>query len=132
MDIKNNITFLNVGDDEKDTLIERAKKRLNATEKAITTFMNLDDLDNNTEEYGTFYEYPLSVDFVEQDGKQAAYIRYQISYGGPSDEIRIYPGDNRTIEYVFLDWFIGIGIDITGEDWAEWLADYYEELYIEQ
>lgn len=129
MNYLDKITFKNVSGDKEDELIKQAIRSLEFNKEAITSFMNLEYLEDSTEDYGVFDEYPLSVGFVKQDGKQAAYVRYQISWGGPSSEIRIYYGDNRIIEYVFLDWFVGIGFDITGEDWAEWLADYYEPLF---
>ena len=48
----------------------------------------------------------LSVDEkVSWDDGKPSYKRIQISWGGPSDEFRIYA--NGTIEYWFLDWYDG-------------------------
>lgn len=55
------------------------------------------------------------------------YYCYQLSYGGPSDEIRFY---KDKIEYVYLDWFCGIGFDISNEDWAQWLKSDFSEFDI--
>ena len=48
----------------------------------------------------------LSIDEkVSWDDVKPSYKRIQISWGGPSDEFRIYA--NGTIEYWFLDWYDG-------------------------
>jgi hypothetical protein len=48
----------------------------------------------------------LSIDEkVSWDDGKPSYKRIQISWGGPSDEFRIYA--NGTIEYWFLDWYDG-------------------------
>jgi len=52
------------------------------------------------------------------------YIRYQISWGGPSEEIRFYP---HKIEFVFADWFDQARRDITNLEWAQWIKDYLGE-----
>ena len=89
---------------------------------------------------GSFYEYGLCFDFVEATDTNNGYYRYQISWGGPSDEIRFHP--DGQIEYVFLDWFVGVGFDVSNDDTFKQLkADFqdmesidfssknYEELY---
>lgn len=74
---------------------------------------------------GSFYEYGLSFDFVESDENSDGYYRYQLSWGGPSDEIRFYP--DGTIEYCFFDWFVGIGLDVsnneTMQECMQWFKD---------
>lgn len=82
-----------------------------------------------------FHEFGLSYDYVEgeweedEEGEEVEteepFFRYQISWGGPSEEVRFYEG--RT-EYVYLDWFCGVGFDVTGEDWAEWLREEFDQL----
>lgn len=74
---------------------------------------------------GSFYDYALCIDFVEDD-EDENYFRYQMSWGGPSDEIRFY--ENGQIEYVFLDWFVGVGFDISDEESAIWLRDWLVEV----
>ena len=66
-------------------------------------------------------DYPLCFDHVEADffandrGEHTheGYSRYQMSYGGPQDEIRFY--NDNTVTYAFLDWGDGAEIDITNE-----------------
>ena len=66
-------------------------------------------------------DYPLCFDHVEADffandrGEHTheGYSRYQMSYGGPQDEVRFY--NDNTVTYAFLDWGDGAEIDITDE-----------------
>lgn len=79
---------------------------------------------------GSFYEYGLCFDFVgpnysESDGDTSCYFRYQLNWGGPSDEIRFYP--SGMIEYVFLDWFVGVGFDVTNDVDFSWARDWFQE-----
>ena len=63
-----------------------------------------------------FFEYGLCVDYVEPftfDDQEEGYLRYQLSWGGPSDEFRFY--QLRT-EYWFLDWFDGASRDVSQEE----------------
>lgn len=61
--------------------------------------------------YEELFQYGLSLDYVPPftfDGQLAGYWRWQISWGGPSDEFRIYVDDDsniREIIYVFQDWY---------------------------
>jgi hypothetical protein len=66
----------------------------------------------------------LSWDYVEaEDEKNPAYYRLQLSWGGPSDEFRIYPiGDTLDIDcidYHYMDWFDGASIPVF-EDSISW------------
>lgn len=70
-----------------------------------------------------FHEYGLDFSYVERidttNNKTKAFFRYQLSWGGPSDEIRFYK--DGTIEYWYMDWFDGACLEITKKDWAQWL-----------
>ena len=75
------------------------------------------------EEYGNLYEYGLCFDYVAPGtftDQLEGYWRYQISYGGPSDEFRFYAsGPDQPcyrIEYTFLDWFDGESRALRGKD----------------
>lgn len=73
--------------------------------------------EQTTEELGNLNEYGLSIDLVETGtfkDQREDYIRYQISWGGPAEEFRIYK--NGDVEFWFLDWFDGAHVDVTGED----------------
>ena len=116
-------TFLN-GD---KALKERGKKHFASREDDFIKFMNTDDLADAGEDLGSFYDYGLCIDYQEPNGRKRGYLRYQLSYGGPSDEIRFYFDGCHCdkIEYVFLDWFVGVGFDITDKEFAQWLWDWF-------
>ena len=93
------------------------------------------DEDRHSDELGNIFEYGLSFDYVAphtfQDQDQG-YFRYQISWGGPSDEFRFYVNPDFSpycVEYWFLDWFDGAHRELRGEDRAllndlfEWFND---------
>ena len=79
-------------------------------------------------EYEDLFDYvnqtALSWDYVEaEDEKNPAYYRLQLSWGGPSDEFRIYTiGDTLeidVIDYHYMDWFDGASIPVF-EDSLSW------------
>ena len=71
---------------------------------------------------GTLYEYGLSFDYVPAGtftDQEQGYFRYQLSWGGPSDEFRFFCDETFTpyrIEYWFLDWFDGAKKILTGKN----------------
>lgn len=81
--------------------------------------------EDGDEDLGTFTEYGLSFDYVAPHtftDQKRGYFRYQISWGGPSDEFRFlteHPDEQSPdIEYWFLDWGDGHGEELTGDDRA--------------
>ena len=71
---------------------------------------------------GGLFEYGLSFDYVASGtfpDQSEGYWRFQISWGGPSDEFRFfasYPNaEPYRIEYWFMDWFDGAMEDVTQE-----------------
>lgn len=90
-------------------------------------------------ELGSLNEYGLSLDYVAPgtfNGQKRGYWRYQLSWGGPSDEIRLYGemvNDYRIavdrITYVFQDWFDGYERKLAGRDLqtAETLVESWAE-----
>ena len=77
-------------------------------------------------------EYPLCFDYVEADtfGTHDAYHRYQMSWGGPQDEIRFYVVSDvefsYKVTYAFLDWYDSAEIDITDEAITERFRKIYQ------
>lgn len=76
-------------------------------------------------ELGDFHDYGLCFDYVTPgtfNGQREGYWRYQLSWGGPSDEFRFYASSPEStphrIEYVFLDWFDGCTRKLRGKDEA--------------
>jgi hypothetical protein len=76
---------------------------------------NYDYVDEAEEE---LQEYGLSFDYVEPntfEDQERGYFRWQLSWGGPSDEFRFFideHGGITDIEYHFLDWFDGAVIKV--------------------
>lgn len=93
--------------------------------------------DAEPEGEGPFYEYGLAFDYVAPgtfDDQPEGYFRYQISWGGPSEEVRFYasPKGNGEwsvyrAEFWFLDWWDGASVDVTGTDEAVWLFDQFND-----
>lgn len=91
-------------------------------------------LSEDVPDLGSLYEYGLSFDYVAPhtfEDQKEGYFRYQLSWGGPSDEFRIYVQkiddwkfsvDN--IEYWFLDWFDGAKVNLWGDE-----LDFIENLF---
>ena len=87
--------------------------------------------EEDTEE-GNICEYGLCFDYVPKGtfrDQKKSYFRYQISWGGPSDEFRFYVDESYKpykIEYWFLDWFDGACKNLTGKKF-EYMADFFTE-----
>jgi len=100
--------------------------------------------EESVEDLGNIFEYGLSFDYVTPgtfgEEQTDGYFRYQLSWGGPSDEIRYYADPDechdgaeyinpRRITYVFLDWFDGEERGLNGRDHTlaldlfEWFKD---------
>ena len=89
--------------------------------KLWTAYLEGDE-DRHSDELGNIFEYGLSFDYVAPDtfnDQEQGYFRYQLSWGGPSDEFRFYVNPDLSvycIEYWFLDWFDGASRELTGDD----------------
>jgi hypothetical protein len=120
--------------DRQKTCAERWREQKDSTFGDLRTLW---DAYCNGEEYvedlGNIFEYGLSFDYVSPgtfgEEQTDGYFRYQLSWGGPSDEIRYYadPDDcedgadyihPRRITYVFRDWFDGEERGLNGGDHA--------------
>src|SRR3990172_11847069 len=77
--------------------------------------------EEGTKDTGPFNEYGLCFDYVSAGtfkDQRRGFHRYQLSTGGPGDEIRFYSdaaGKVYKAEYWFLDWFDGAHINVTEE-----------------
>ena len=118
---------------EKDkSCAERVKKhfdgRMEDLRLLYEAFCNgEEDVPNlgNLSEYGLSFDYVAPNTFTDQE---QGYFRYQLSWGGPSDEFRFFVNPNLTpfrIEYWFLDWFDGAPITLEGED-----RNFMKELFL--
>src|SRR3990167_3705083 len=94
---------------------ERIQEHLNGRIEDLTKLWTLyrEDCEASDPDLGSFNEYGLSFDYVAPKtfrDQRKGYFRYQLSWGGPSDEFRFYCDENLDpykIEYWFLDWFDG-------------------------
>ncbi len=138
-------TFINCRTEDRKQFRQEARQHLASRSADITTYMEHGtDADQGTktaqvlEAKGlpSFYEYGLSADYVAPGtftGQRQGYFRFQISWGGPSEEVRFYISQGvrgyvaHKIEFVFMNWGTGIGLDVTNEDWAKWLFEQFEE-----
>ena len=90
------------------------------------------DPEQSDPDLGNWNEYGLCLDYVAPGtfGKQKrGYLRYQLSWGGPSDEFRFYLDESLNptrIEYWFMDWFDGAKIILKGKALAL-LAEIYQD-----
>jgi hypothetical protein len=94
--------------------------------------------DEEVEDLGRFNEYGLSFDYVPSrtfNRQKEGYFRYQLSWGGPSDEFRFYAGADLKpyrVEYWFMDWFDGAKItlrdDCRNEKLMLEIFDFFREI----
>ena len=94
---------------------ERVKEAFDSRMADIRTLWEAEN--NETEYLGSLYDYGLAIDLVEAGtfkGQREDYVRYQLSWGGPSEEFRIYK--NGKVEFWLLDWFDGAPLEVSGED----------------
>ena len=103
----------------KERITEQLKSRIDTLTTLWDAYQSgrepVDDL-------GYFHEYGLSFDYVTPgtfgEKQREGYFRYQLGYGGPSDEFRFYTGPEMNphrIEYWFLDWYDGAHRELRGE-----------------
>jgi len=84
------------------------------------------------DELSPLSEYGLCIDFVPArtfTGQLHGYYRYQLSWGGPSDEVRVWRTGNKPIliEYWFMDWGDGAKLNITRDLIGQELGRYILE-----
>jgi hypothetical protein len=103
----------------KDRVREELEGRLSDLRRLWKAYQEGDE---EVEDLGSFPDYGLCFDYVPQGtfrDQEEGYFRYQISWGGPSDEFRFYVNLDfsvHRIEYWFLDWFDGASITLSGKD----------------
>ena len=113
----------NLKQSEKETCADRITEAIISRGEDFTRFMNARDEETQEE----FYNYGLSIDMVSMGtfkDQNEPYLRYQISYGGPSEELRFY--QNGTVEFWFLDWFDGAH-KIIKAPWVDWLKEHLKD-----
>ena len=97
-------------------------------------------LSEDIPDLGNLYEYGLGFDYVAPDtfhDQPEGYFRYQLSWGGPSDEFRIYAQHLDSwkfsvykIEYWFLDWFDGAHVTLASHDYM-FLKELFNSFFVD-
>ena len=104
------------------TCKERIEEEYESEMETLRTLWKNDCEGIEDSEDGNIFEHGLCFDYCYPTKRDAGYFRYQISWGGPSDEFRIYANQVKhgwevyRIEYWFLDWFDGASKTLHGED----------------
>ena len=96
--------------------------------KDLSEYEDFFDYVNN---YGLCFDYVEKGTFTDQD---RGYFRYQLSWGGPSDEFRIYVDYDKQIthiDYWFLDWGDGASVRIPEDSIAYEVCEQFTELSTE-
>ena len=134
-------TFVNTTQQpiEREFFLLRAKSALEGVRANLQDFATRLEKANesdNDDEYEEIKEeidnYGLSFDYVPcgtWEYQKSAYWRWQIAYGGPSYEVRFYDNCAKTTEFVFLDWFEGVGIDVTELEEFQFIKDHFEPAF---
>ena len=99
----------------KDLVQERYEDRVQLIEQSLQSLYDGQEPD----EEGGLFDIALGFDFVPAhtfEDQEEHYFRWQLSWGGPSDEFRVYTDNQnniKTIEYWYMDWFDGASVDCT-------------------
>ena len=123
---------------EQRTCKDRVEAELKGRIADLTKLWELyqEGCEKTDEELGHIDEYGLSFDYIAPgtyEGQEEGYFQYQLSWGGPSDDFRIYVDlEYRPykIEYWFLDWFDGASINLEGKDF-DFIAELFSCLFVD-
>ena len=120
---------------------EKYQDRLKEFEKA-KSFLDIEKSERDefdgflSDEYQELNQYEDFFDYCNQAGlcfdrveQRAAYWRWQLSWGGPSEEFRLY--DNKDLEYWYLDWFDGACVDVVDDVFVDIIND-FKSLSVEE
>lgn len=92
--------------------------------------------EEEVEDLGNIYDYGLDFSYVAPEtfsDQKHGYFRYQLSYGGPTEEFRFFVDrDMRVykIEFWLLVWFDGAHVLLTGKDYnfMEEIFEWFSEM----
>lgn len=96
----------------KDLVKEAFNSRMGDIKLILQDVGVANDLPQDISEYG------LSIDFVPAntfEGQREGYTRYQLSWGGPSEEFRVFTTIPR-VEFWYLDWYDGASVQLSNRD----------------
>ena len=102
-----------------ELIFSRKESRMTELRELWDAYCDPDNEDNLTDDGECLDDFGLSFGYVEPhtwDDQPIGYWRYQLSWGGPSDEFRFH--DTGRIEYRYHDWYDGAGADLEGDEYA--------------
>ena len=107
----------------EDVIVEHYNGRL---EQLRATMADVDKAEKD--ENGITW---LDFSYVEAhtfNGQERGYYRWQLSWGGPSDEYRIWMNPNgiEHITYHFMDWYDGAEMEVYDNEIQEFIEDVFE------
>lgn len=95
----------------------------------------LRDPDEEDDDLGSLYDYGLAFDYVAPytfRDQAEGYWRWQLSTGGPADEIRFFASHGGAgcyrIMYWFIDWYDGASVDVTGVKLVHDLWGWFQDM----
>jgi hypothetical protein len=119
--------------DREKTAAERVEAAWKSRQEDFRAMLDAEYKDN-TDDLPSFSEYGLAFGYVEPetfDDQPEGYFCYELSTGGPGDQLRFFfhDGANRAyrIEYWFLDWFDGASLDVTDDETAREVWSQFED-----
>jgi len=111
--------------------------------KTAKNFLDIDKSERNkfeeflSDEYQDLNQYEDFFEYVNESGlcfdrveagtfkaQRAGYWRWQLSWGGPSQEFRLF--DNGDLEFWHLDWFDGACVQVKDEIFENIMANFKE------
>jgi len=93
-----------------------------------------DGKDEASPDLGRLAEYGLAFDYVSAgtfSDQETGYFRWQLSWGGPSDEFRFFTDAEKNchrVEYWFMDWYDGAKVTLSGKqkELLLWFFDWFD------
>lgn len=108
--------------DAAEATIVSLREEMSSDDKLV--LKHYEDIEGRGDPHEAFLNYGLCFDYVEynETAKYGDFFRWQLSWGGPSDELQFYvSSDLRCVSktmYRYMDWWDGAGIKLVGDDHA--------------
>jgi len=107
---------------------EAFKRRIETIQHLLNAY-NGEMTDDHYDSDRNLISYGLCFDYVEPDtfeNQPDGYYRWQISWGGPSEEFRFFEDETGLIiAFWYMDWFDGANVVLYGND-HNVLSDIYQ------
>ena len=124
---------------EKKSIKDIALDHLTSRSEDIANIMQRQQSEDSNiadQAYNEFYEYGLSFEYVPPfrfENQRAGFWCWQISWGGPSEEFRVYVDEDERIveiDFVYLNWGEGHTIPILkNANTANMAVNYCESIF---